>query len=407
MHIALVSRWYPPHTGYGGVAAYNYYLAHALVKLGHRVTIVAARWSADVPAYQDDCGVQVYRLLSRYRYRLHRLPLIGRQMRALEQLRYSGQVAMALAKLEDRDWPDVVEFAEVNAEGFVYLRRRRRRPVVVRCHTPTFILRHYASAEEAPYDVSAIVAMEKYSIRHADALTAPSHDMAVTIARECGVAVDRIAEIPNALDVDLFAPGDAGAKADRSAQEVTILHVGRLARVKGVEVLARAIPIVVAQVPEARFVFAGEGSAQPRLTDFLRQQGVLDRVTFLGGVDQATLAAWYRKSAIAVVPSLNYESFSYTCAQAMAAGLPVVASRMGGMPETIEDCGLLAPPADHLALADALIRLAQDADLRRELGRLALQRARSYFDAAVVAEQMLAVYQRVGRLTSTRNKAPQ
>ena len=391
MHIALASRWYPPHTGNGGVAAYTYYLAHALAELGHRVSVVAARWSADVPAYQHDRGVAVHRLLAVHRARLHRLPLLGRHMRAVDQLRYSARVDQALRQIAARDRLDVVEFPEVNAEGFVYLRRRQRAPVVVRCHTPTFILRHYATAAEAPYSISAIVAMEKQSIRRADALTAPSHDMAQTIARECGLAPGRIQVIPNGLDVASFTP-----QAERSAGEdrVTILHVGRLERVKGVGVLAQAIPALAAQAPQARVVFVGEGGMRGQLESCLQAQGVRDQVTFTGSVDPATLAAWYRQADIAAVPSLNYESFSYTCAQAMAAGLPVVATSMGGMPETVADGGMIVPPSDTDALVTALCTLVREPELRLALGQRARQRAHTHFSAAVVAEQTASVYQR-------------
>src|SRR5262249_53185833 len=117
---------------------------------------------------------------------------------------------------------------------------------------------------------------------------------------------------------------------------VTILHVGRLDRGKGIEVLANAIPSVLAKVPSCRFVFIGDdcsdgkGSTwRKRLESQLAAAGVDKQVTFLGGLDQLELNAWYRKADIAVVPSLIYESFSYTCAQAAAAGLPVIASRIG------------------------------------------------------------------------------
>ena len=82
MHVALVCRWYPPHSGFGGVAMHNYYAARALVAAGHRVTVVAARWSADVPAVGQCEGVVVHRLLSRHRPWMHRLPLLGRHARS-------------------------------------------------------------------------------------------------------------------------------------------------------------------------------------------------------------------------------------------------------------------------------------------------------------------------------------
>src|SRR5919108_4876320 len=131
--------------------------------------------------------------------------------------------------------------------------------------------------------------------------------------------------------------------------------------------LSRAIPQVLQEAPYVRFMFIGDDrqdecgrSWQQRLEAFFREQRVDDRVVFCGATDQPTLLEWYRKADIAVVPSLVYESFSYTCAQAMAAGLPVVASRIGGIPETVGDgvSGLLVEPGDVTGLAQAIVRLA-------------------------------------------------
>jgi glycosyltransferase involved in cell wall biosynthesis len=90
MNILIVNRWYPPYTGYGGVAMYNHYLAHGLKKLGHQVSILSARNSATDPALQDDDGIQVIRILAEHKNYLHRLPIIGRYMRPFLQWRYSN-----------------------------------------------------------------------------------------------------------------------------------------------------------------------------------------------------------------------------------------------------------------------------------------------------------------------------
>jgi glycosyltransferase involved in cell wall biosynthesis len=415
MHIALVNRWYPPHSGFGGVAAYNHYLAHALVELGHRATVVAARWSHDAPEYHEDAGVTVHRLLSRHHYRLHRLPIVGRYVRPLRHLLYSLQIDRKLRELEAQDRPDAVEFAEVGAEGFVYLLRVRRCPAVVRCHTPTFVLRRYYTSAEMPYDTSLTTMMEKRCIRRADALTAPSNDMARTVARQCGIEAGRVSVIPNALDAALFSdppprsPGGAQSRAEsvtRTSEDLTVLHVGRMHRVKGVEVLAHAIPQVLEEVPQARFLFIGHdrpdgrGSTwQQRLVAYFHERGVGESVHFLGAVDQPTLLGWYRQADIAVVPSMLYESFSYTCAQAMAAGVPVVASAIGGIPETVDNgvSGLLVGPGEVGELAQAIVRLAHDPGLRQRMGQTAAMRARERFDASRVAQQFLLVVQTLAR----------
>jgi hypothetical protein len=83
MHIALVCRWYPPHTGFGGVAMHVYYLARALVENRHRITILTARWSPDVRPLEDADGIRVHRLLVKHRPWMHRLPMIGQHVRPL------------------------------------------------------------------------------------------------------------------------------------------------------------------------------------------------------------------------------------------------------------------------------------------------------------------------------------
>jgi glycosyltransferase involved in cell wall biosynthesis len=402
MHIALVCRWYPPHSGFGGVAMHNFYTARALVAAGHRVSVVAARWSADAPAVEQCDGVVVHRLLSRHRPWVHRLPVVGRHARGFVQGCYSRQVARALRELERSDPPDVIEFADIEAEGHAYLRGPAGCPVVIRCHTPAFVLHRYYRPEERPWATERIEARERACIGWAGALTAPSRDMARTIAAECGLPEGRVAVIPNALEVEPFVKAGrqaAGGRAD--GREVVILHVGRLDRGKGIAVLAEAIPEVLAEVPAARFVFVGQdrndgqgGTWLARLDETLRRRGARDRVEFTGAVTQPELVAWYGRADVAVVPSLIYESFSYTCAQAAAAGLPVVASRIGGIPDTIPDnvAGIITDPGDARQLAAALVRLARDPDARRRLGAAGQEKAVREFNAPTVAAQLLRLY---------------
>src|SRR5262249_43791044 len=117
------------------------------------------------------------------------------------------------------------------------------------------------------------------------------------------------------------------------------------------------------------------------------------RVAFLGEVEQSTLLEWYTAADIAVVPSLLYESFSYTCAQAMAAGVPVVASRIGGIPETVDDgvSGLLLEPGDARGLARAILSLARDPQLRESMGQAGRAKAQTKFTAHAIAEAVLSL----------------
>lgn len=385
---------------------WNHAIAHALSDLGHRVTIIAARSSEKIPAEHTADGIRIQRLLVRDPYRLRRLPTLGRYVRPILQLAYSARIDHALRELFARDPFQVVEFAEVNAEGYFYARHPLT-PFVVRCHTPTFVLARYYSAREMPYDTAIISRAEKYLIRRAHALTAPSHDTARTIAETTGVPLDRIAVVPNALTLGDFPLADNAARPQTTAPPVhrpdapTILFVGRLERVKGVEVLAQAIPLIISKLPQARFVFIGDdlpsargASQRAELENALRSANAAAQVEFLGGVDQPTLLQWYGQADICVVPSLLYESFSYTAAQAMAFGKPVVASRIGGIPETVDDgvSGILFEPGDAAQLADAIIRLARDPGLSQRMGCAGRAQVERAYDARLVASGILKVY---------------
>jgi glycosyltransferase involved in cell wall biosynthesis len=184
------------------------------------------------------------------------------------------------------------------------------------------------------------------------------------------------------------------------------------AAVKGIEVLVEAIPLVLERAPRSRFVFVGDDlpaargeSWRQRLQKRLQAKGVAERVRFQGSLSQNDLLDQYHSADIGVVPTLNYESFSYTCCEAMAAGLPVVASRIGGIPETVEDgrSGILVTPGNVGELASSLVKLVESEELRRGMGSAGRLRAKREFDCAVVAERMVEVFQSViDRARSTR-----
>ena len=397
MHIVLANQWFPPENSWGGVATYNYVMAHAYRELGHTVTVITSRVAANTPAAQESEGIHVQRLLVRDAYRLRRLPGIGRYVRSVQQLSYSWRVAQSIRQLHCEKPIDVVEFAEVNAEGFFYARAPQT-PVVVRCHTPTFILERYYDSLEMPFDTRITNYCERDLIRRAHALTTPSRDMASVIANECKIPIQDIAVVPNALDVSEFPPQPSRLNGDK----ITILYVGRLERAKGITVLGDAIPRVVQSVPNARFVIIGSDRTTARGTS---QRAELERrlsessmlpVRFLGGIPQPVLLDWYKRADICVVPSLVYESFSYTCVQAMAVGKPVVASRIGGIPETVDDgvTGVLVTPGNVGELTEALVRLARNGNLREQMGRAARDKVVREYEGVRVAQQNLQVYER-------------
>lgn len=392
MHIVLLNRWFPPETGGGGVAAHNAYFAAAAARMGHQVTVIASGKRREVAQTSD--GITVHRLPPPVLHKLRRVPLLGRFERALSMLVYSKRAAELIDSLPDK--PDLIEAADINAEAFAL---SPSLPLAIRCHTPTFLLEAFgAAAASFRSDARLLIWAERRALRKAHAFSAPSHDLAARIINHAGISAERMAAIPNALDTTFFSPG-----ASRIAEKPAILWVGRLDPGKGLWVFADAVERLLTSAPHARFILVGGGRKledASNTADLLRARfadaTAAGRVELRGFVPDESLPAVYHEADIAVVPSLIYESFSYTCAQAMASGLPVVASGIGGIPETLADgeCGILIPPNHGDALIDALLTLIRSPELRQRMGAAGRARAVDLFDMDMVTERLIAWYAR-------------
>lgn len=195
--------------------------------------------------------------------------------------------------------------------------------------------------------------------------------------------------VPLGTDLSHFSPVARDAPDGR----LVVGYVGRLAAHKGVDVLLHAL------AADARLVLhvAGDGPEAPALQALTRRLGLRDRVTFAGFVSQADLPDLYRTLDVLAVPSVPVpgwiEQFCRVAVEAMATGVPVVASDLGSLPEVVGDAGVLVAPSDPGALGHELARLLDEPGRWAELRRRALEHA-ARFSWAAVAEQQAAMYRR-------------
>jgi len=177
-----------------------------------------------------------------------------------------------------------------------------------------------------------------------------------------------------------------------------VLFVGRLASNKGLLDLAEAFATVSASDRSAQLVVVGEdGGQRAALESKARSLGLSDRVHLLGHVDDdAMLSAAYREARVTVLPS-EYEAFGLVLLESLAAGTPVVASRVGGIPEVVEDgrAGLLVPPKSPAALAEAIGRIWADRDLARHLGAYGRDHVVPRFQWDALVERLDVLYREV------------
>jgi glycosyltransferase involved in cell wall biosynthesis len=181
-----------------------------------------------------------------------------------------------------------------------------------------------------------------------------------------------------------------------------VTGIGRLIEVKGLHVLAQAADTILARHPEAHIVIAGYGPMQSQIEQAIARSQAKDRIHLAGTLDRRGVAQLLSESDLFVNPGVvdsngRAEGLGITTLEAMASGLPVVASQVGGIPETMVDgvTGLLVPPGDNAALAGAIERLLGDVTLRRQMGAAGREHARRHFAWPVLAEQVAGVYREV------------
>jgi glycosyltransferase involved in cell wall biosynthesis len=197
-----------------------------------------------------------------------------------------------------------------------------------------------------------------------------------------GVPEARIDLIPNGIDLSMFTIGRNNARPRKIAM------VARLWAEKRIDVLVAAVPRVLARYPDVEFQIVGDGPCREQLLNQARESGVLPQVTFLGHRDDVPVVL---SSADVFVLASESEASPNVVLEAMAAGLPVVASRVGGIPELVADgvSGHLVPPADPNALATALLDLLDHPDRATAFGRA----GRAHVEKHYSFERMVAQFE--------------
>jgi colanic acid/amylovoran biosynthesis glycosyltransferase len=194
---------------------------------------------------------------------------------------------------------------------------------------------------------------------------------------------------------------DAGNEADRA---MTAVCVASLQPYKGIKYLVRACAQVVRRVPSFRCVVVGEGVDRPELEALIADLGLQTKVRLAGGMPQHEVAKLLRQADLFVLPSIvarsgQMEGIPVALMEAMASRRPVVATRLSGIPELVEDGvnGLLVPSEDEAALAEAITQLASDPELRRRMGERGRETITAQFELRGNVERLRALFEAVLR----------
>lgn len=401
MRIAMISYEYPPYL-VGGLGTHCQELARALVQRGNEVFVLS--YCMDEGWTHEDHGVTVRHL---------RFPLPNRKSV------YDGSVS-EIADLADHlgslarstglgFTPDIIHVHEwIAFMGAKRLTQMLRLPVVLTMHG---IWAELIDRLGGHGEKSEVETMEKTSCLEANRVIAVSDAVKRAIVDRFQIAESHIETVPNGFDYTIFtkpAPlsKDLRWRLLKNEGHRLIVFAGRIAPQKGVAGLLRSAPAVLREHPDACYVIAGECEPGP-YWDLLKkiesEHALSSRLHFVGKLSRSELADLYGCATLAVVPSA-YEPFGYAAAEAMAAGVPVIASEAGGLPEIVEHekTGLLVPFDPHVPiayspgyvgrLASAQCKILGDRNFAEGLGREGQDRSLRLFGIGPMAEKTISIY---------------
>ncbi len=397
MRICLISREYPPDTGWGGIATFAKHLAHGLRDLGHDVEVVALAEGAAKTVEVE--GIRVHRVEP---YAVE--GDLGAVSMCMPYSRYVLRTTAGLwekfFELHSQNPFDVVDTPELLAEGLIPAVTKAV-PLCIRLYTPhsKFIAEKLHSVTPS-FDHQFVAMLERVAMRAADVITSPSDDLAEFVSNDLNYPRELIQIVRNPIDPDVFTP--EGHKELPSDGRKTVLFVGRLEERKGIRYLVEAIPEILKSYKNVRFVIIGDDTvnAESKQTSVLAQlkeslgnSNSLDSVQFINRVPLNSLPDYYRSADVCVVPSV-YDNSPYTCLEAMACGRAVVGTSAGGTREYLIDgeSGIIVPPRDSAALTAAILSVLTNDKEQERLAQNARTRVLEKFQRKEIARQTVELY---------------
>jgi glycosyltransferase involved in cell wall biosynthesis len=374
MHICFLCNEYPPGT-HGGIGTFTRMLARALVRSGHRATVVGTYRRRR--GTENDEGVRVIRL--------HYAAVPGARF-----LLNSRAIARALARVHAELPIDLIEGPE---NALASLPRSFPIPKLIRMNGG----HHFFAVTLGRRPALWRGWHERRSFRNADHICAVSRYVAETTRALLRLGDVPIEILPNPVDTDLFRP-----RPEIPDEPGLIVFAGTMCEKKGIRQLVEAMPQIVARVPHARLLALGRDSIDPvtgsSFTASLRTSippHLQSVISFEGAVDHTRMSEFLTRAEVCVYPS-HMEALPLAWLEGMAMQKAVVASSLGPGPEVIEDglSGLLCDPRQPASIAAALVRVLQDSDLRRDLGEAARRRAVEHFSIARLLDRNIAYYER-------------
>ncbi len=395
MNVAFFSYEFPGETGGGGIGEYLSLAVKLLESKGHTVTVFTAT-GKEAPFWESSL--------------VYRIP-------ALNWNQFNQRLPEYFSAFHKKTVFDVAECTDFNGCGLYVKKLFPELPVVVRLHTPLYMVdkilfQPMSFSQKLRFALGSIrkgkwpvyshpPASNEYTrefdlVELAERVASPGSSIYAQM-KKLGFKLEGKTDI---IPLPFQIPSRTVNGRQSIKSDPHIIYIGRLESRKGVIDLARAIPVVLRLYPGAKFTFIGESSQSPKrgtgMMEYLKSLlNVHSKsVNFTGKLSHEKVLEYMSAGDLFVFPS-HYESFGLACCEAMAAGKAVIGSANGGMAEIIENgkSGLLTSPRDPATLANDIIRIIDNDQLRLELGKAARKRIAEFLDPGRIIDQQIQCYQ--------------
>jgi glycosyltransferase involved in cell wall biosynthesis len=400
MNVLLLSWEYPPRI-IGGLGTHVHQLAVNLARLGINIHVVT-KDAEGAPDYEEKEGVKI-----------HRVPLYPPRIPQDDWVSWTLQFNVALLEravpllnekigrlhvIHAHDW--------LVAHAGIALKHAYRVPLVATIHATEYG-RHQG---RLPGPMQKIIHQIEWWLTFESVRTiCCSNYMRDEVVSIFDLPPDKVTVIPNGIEYELFNTDHDKERIHRRfvhPDSRMIFFVGRLVYEKGVQTVIEAMPKVLREVPDLRFLVAGTGPHARALQAMIEELGLGEKIKLLGFVDSEVLVKFYKSADLTVVPSL-YEPFGMVVLEAMVAGCPVIVADTGGLKEIVvhEETGLCFQPGDPDSLAGAMIRVLKDSKLAERLTRDAMRFIGEKYNWRRIARSTVDVYRQAAQEYEYRPRA--
>ena len=399
MKILMLTWEYPPRI-VGGIARVVHDLSKRLIKDGHEVTVVTYRDNASVPEYENDKGVNVYRVDN---YMIHPNNFIDWIM----QLNFN-LIAKATEIINKEGGFDVIHAHDwLVTYAAKSLKNAYDIPIVATIHA-TEAGRNSGIHDDTQRYINDTEWLLTYE---ATEVIVNSNFMKNDLQRLFGLPYDKINVIPNGINLNNFTGIERDYDFRRQyamGNEKIILYVGRLVYEKGIQHLIAAMPKILSNYHDAKLVIAGKGGMIDDLKAETSSLGLDNKVYFTGYMDSKKVQKMYKCADVAVFPS-TYEPFGIVALEAMLAGVPTVVSDVGGLDEIVTHGvdGMKSYAGNPNSIADSVTALLYDHQLATNISKKARQKVKEQFNWEKIAQDTHFTYEKAICQTMAERQAKQ